>query len=752
MKTLLNKTLLVLLAGAASFTADAAGPGLSAADRLELARPDFPFTDTEFRVPARAAKPTHRQALIRLADGSAVAQLEAAGVQVAAVRGDIALCSMPAEIIEQVALMDCVSRFELSRSRRPLLDRAHAATGAAQAHSGEGLDKSYTGRGVIVGVVDQGIMPNHLNFRNNDGSSRFKLLSHIYAANNEQGYDETFYGDPADILNAQDITTFSSDTYTTFHGSHTLGILTGSYAGKIANSATTEIDNPYGGVAPGADIAASCGELVDMFIALGAAHIADYADYKQKPAVISLSVGSNTGTHSPNSMMGGFLDEIAKDYPVVVSAGNEGDIPLACRKTLTAGDTELKSFIRGTDSEQPDVRYGTMYVYSEKPFAKFQAVVYNKDRDRITSRMSAPDNIGEGNQYGYQGTTPPANFSTYFDPYSYVVVATDRERFSGEYVGIIQYAVKPNTETNADENYVFGFLAEGVDGQRIEAYCDGLYSCFDNYGITSWDNGSYDGTINDMACGKNTIVVGSYNTRNEYPLYSGGAASYESTFNFTYGDITPYSSWSTFPDRESMPHVCAPGAAIIASFNTDYVDALKAYDPASADLQIVAQAKDTEGNMSYWGPSHGTSMATPYVAGGIALWLEANPSLTPAEIKDIISRTAVKDAQVQAGNPAQWGAGKFNVYEGLKEAIRTNGIADTKADDSSLLVRNDGRSFTFFLGGADAMTAEFYAMDGRRVLTAAADGDELTADASALTPGVYVVRVNGSVARRILVK
>jgi serine protease AprX len=61
----------------------------------------------------------------------------------------------------------------------------------------------------------------------------------------------------------------------------------------------------------------------------------------------------------------------------------------------------------------------------------------------------------------------------------------------------------------------------------------------------------------------------------------------------------------------------------------------------------------------------GTSMATPHVAGIIALLLEANPHLTPAQVKDLLERTATN---MSGRLPWEAGVGHVNVYAALAEA------------------------------------------------------------------------------------
>jgi serine protease AprX len=63
----------------------------------------------------------------------------------------------------------------------------------------------------------------------------------------------------------------------------------------------------------------------------------------------------------------------------------------------------------------------------------------------------------------------------------------------------------------------------------------------------------------------------------------------------------------------------------------------------------------------------GTSMATPHAAGAAALLLQAYPNLTPAEVKDVLKRTA-KDLGLDGNTQGAGRAQVYNAYASLEPA------------------------------------------------------------------------------------
>jgi subtilisin family serine protease len=65
---------------------------------------------------------------------------------------------------------------------------------------------------------------------------------------------------------------------------------------------------------------------------------------------------------------------------------------------------------------------------------------------------------------------------------------------------------------------------------------------------------------------------------------------------------------------------------------------------------IVSADGDPETDGTHYKPLTGTSMASPMVAGGVALLLQANPALTPLEVRAILQNTAEHDLPSEKGD------------------------------------------------------------------------------------------------------
>jgi len=729
-------------------------------------------------------------AFVSMAKGHNASDLEAAGMEVLSVRGNVAIVKLPVSEVERMAASDAVEVMQLSRTMNLHMDLGKSHTGVDVAHAGgEGLPQAYTGKGVFTAVVDQGIDPHHVNFIDNDGNNRIEFLSHTYQ-NRQQQLNTDFYGSEADISGALPLDQFETDTYNVFHGTHTLGILGGGYSGDVdvcegldgITPRVTSKANPFKGVATGSHLGVACGDLSDAGIANGVAYLLGYAvDYKKYPTVVSMSLGSNIGPHDKHSAMSEFLDEMGKDAIICVSAGNEGDMKIHLEKRFTATDKTAKSFIKPyyivydpegdvSDPNNTNLRYGQIVVYSEDdtPFT-LQAVLYRKSRNyRAVSRFNLSGSDDELLSYAsnenYGTLTTDKNFLEHYEGYIMGGATTDPK--TGRYYGAMYYELVNIGEDRGEEPLVWGFEITGKDGQRVDVYCDGQTTYIDNLGVSGFDDGSRNGSISDMAVGDNIISVGSYSTRQEWTSLDGTQSAYPGA-GFTPGYITEFSSFGTLADGRNLPHVCAPGSTIISSVSNPYLQTVTDELAEQLGVQITDEMREeyynylcqgratVGGKKYYWKQEPGTSMSTPLVAGSIALWLEADPTLKVDDVKDIIAKTADVDDAVRAGDPVQWGAGKFNALAGLKEVIRRasglDGVLSDSRNDRLMVTTADGRLFNIFLGDAVALDVTLHSMGGAAVRQFHVQGDEATLDTEGIVPGVYVLSVNGHT-RKLAIK
>jgi serine protease AprX len=109
---------------------------------------------------------------------------------------------------------------------------------------------------------------------------------------------------------------------------------------------------------------------------------------------------------------------------------------------------------------------------------------------------------------------------------------------------------------------------------------------------------------------------------------------------------------------EDRPTVTSPGVDIISAKVNEPLSALSAEQDANAMEPA---------HVPFYTHKSGTSMAAPHVAGIVALILDANPSLTVAQVKTILQQTATN-----IPNRQSWevGAGYVNAYAAVDRAFR----------------------------------------------------------------------------------
>lgn len=125
------------------------------------------------------------------------------------------------------------------------------------------------------------------------------------------------------------------------------------------------------------------------------------------------------------------------------------------------------------------------------------------------------------------------------------------------------------------------------------------------------------------------------------------------------GRLSEFSARDKFGGT-SGPTLAAPGQGVVSLRNVTTPSLTGVLGILTGDLAKLSAAE-----LPFYTTASGTSFSAPQVSGAIALLLEANPALQPAEIRDLLARTAVPLPPYYSH---EVGAGMLNVHAALLEA------------------------------------------------------------------------------------
>lgn len=666
-------------------------------------------------------------AIMKISNDSILEDLVALGAIIHRQRDEMLLAWLPLSQLDSISSLPLVNAVSLSSPMTVTLDKARAMSRVDAVHSALQLPQTYNGKGVVVGISDVGFDPSHPAF-NND---RLKCVVH---------YDD-LHAKRYEMSGMDQIATWTTDNASEWHACHVAGIFSGSYVG-----------NQYYGVAHESDMVITTSSLYDMSILAGVEDVLDYARSVGKPAVVNMSVGYYLGPHDGTSLFNQYLEKVGEEAILCLSAGNEGYKKNYISFDVENDDDELKTFVYNNIYYDGISMNGAIDLWSSdnRDFT-VALTIYDRNTKQIvyTSPFVGVDNNGSASWGVATSTQAMPNDTTiplfeneltgYVRIYSSLNI--ENNRFNS-YATIDVTNSQLDSETGVLGRYCIGFIVKGEKGMHIDAYSDGSGVVFYSLGVEGFISGSSLRSISDLACGRNVIAVGASNSRNTTPQVSGT----DMIYNFNEGEVAYFSSYGTLDDGRRLPHFCAPGNMIVSPISSHYVENM------SAEAREKLAAKTTiNGKDYYWVSECGTSMSSPYTAGVIACWLQADPSLTVDDVIEIAQSTAQTEFR-DIANP-QWGAGNIDAYSGLQKVLERAGVGNVlhNGEYNIILTREGDKRFIVDVPQCEIKEVELYSTTGQQVCSS----HNFIVDADTSPAGVYILRVKhskGASVQRVLIK
>lgn len=644
--------------------------------------------------------------------------------------GNIYIASIPLRNLNTLSEAKEVLRIEAHNRNILHLDTVRIVDNIQDCHNVKDLQKAYTGKGVVVGVQDIGFDLTHPTFYSADMQEyRIKAFWDMLAKNENDSelYVGCEYTTKDELLGKAHAT----DGLKQYHGTHTTGIAAGSGA-EGTNSVSK-----YIGTAPEADICLVANAVYDdlEFIVdedeykftsatdiLGFKYIFDYAESVGKPCVINFSEGSHEDLYGDCQLLFEVLEEMTGPGKIIVaSAGNESVKLTYMHKPI--GEDKARALI-----------------YSNSQNAYFTL----SSSDHQTIKLDFMKTPSESLQYAINTEDllqlPDTLLTDTIEAFSYkyaILCTTYSSCYDNSKWATELLVVDLNESLPGSGKQRIGLTLSDAD-KDTECYASGgFFILRDDYpewtNVEATHNIHFPGCAPAVICvGNSAWCVGHYNYEG---IWKGTNAGQNGIISYT-SSVGPTMSGLTKPD------VVASGMNVVSATSSFFKE-----NTPDDYINEWEMKRFIYNNRTYaWGSNSGTSMSSPVVAGTIALWLEANPTLSPQDVMEVIAATARHYDESLYYPNNEYGWGEIDAYAGLLHVLNLDKIESiSRHNPEKAIVSVKGGRIVIFTDreATSPLDIRIYNTSGQllstHIMPCQSSEYEISTD---LPSGVYAVQIN----------
>lgn len=632
------------------------------------------------------------------------------GILITSSVADVVNMKVPLSVVYKLRGIKGLSYLEIPVQIYPEIDGLIGDVRADSVHQGIGLDLPFSGKDVIVGVIDWGFDFTHPMFYDTSLNKNRIIACWDHWKKSgpgpeKYGYGTVYYGTD-ELMQAQSDTANNRGFDT--HGSHVAGIAGGGGAGVGLKGVAYDCEFLF------IQVDWQAGTFMD-----GVDWMKSIADDLGKRLVINMSFGSY---HRATLDTVSFFHTVIKEYSkmgvvMVTSAGNNGNNKMHISKAFNKDTIRSQISMLPNNTSFPRYNGHAVIMWGEKE-QSFKAGfdIYNASNNLI--HAGELFNTKEWNR----------NLD------SFISIDEDTLFYEVEVESLHPLNQKPNMVfklSKTQNNWKIALRSTAEKGVvhywNLIRTTTGISNTGQPFISThsGWFAGNDSFTVSDPGVVPDVITVAAHNTQITAPngmVFPGAIAN--------------FSSKGPTLDGLIKPDVSAPGVQILSSVSS--------FTSESYTTDMSVEFNEKKYDFSRFS---GTSMSGPAVAGVAALLLEANPYLSPAQVKEILRKTARKDIRtgdLPEGSDNTWGTGKVDAYAAIKLALDTEG--EMKPVEvvlkKGVIYPNPspGKVFYNSPSGLEINKIKVFDMNGKQVLESTI-GTASPLDLSYLRAGMYVVKI-----------